>query len=156
MNPLMNAAAVRVLDGELAAVRGELARLDAKTSTLTAVTGVGIAVLTSQISHGPLAVRLVLAAAGITLTAAAIVLLQGVLRPQVGGRGWSQWADLSPVEIEDLFADPIEVAEIGPSDLHILAGIVRRKQRRLRVACDLLVVALALVAVALLAGALTP
>lgn len=145
--------AVRVLDGELAAVRGELNRLDSKAATLIAVVGAVMAILTSQIGRSALPVRITLAAAGLALTGAAVLLLVMVLRPRLGSTGFCRWADTAPDEIQSLFrARPYRVAELQPADLHFLSVLVLRKQRWFRRAVDLVVLGLALVWAALVAG----
>ncbi|MDL4777871.1 Pycsar system effector family protein [Actinomadura xylanilytica] len=151
-----------VLADELGAVRQEMTRLDGKVSTLVAISGAGLAVLTSQISRGPAPVRVMLAAAGLALAAAAVVLLAGILRPRLGRGGFNLWAGLSVEQIERLFTvghlgpedgRSLAVGWLAPADLHVLSVLVQRKQRLLRIAVDLLAVAVALIAVALIVGA---
>src|SRR4051812_30184071 len=85
-----------LLCGELAAVRGELSRVDAKCATLTGLAGAAAAFLTTRIHTAtPLLTRLLLAAAGIGLAAAAVLLLAGVLRPRTGTTGFRRWAAMN-------------------------------------------------------------
>ena len=147
-----------MLAEELAGVRHELTRLDAKCGTLVAITGAGLAVLTSQITRGPLPVRVLLAAAGVLLAASAVVILAGILRPRLGKTGFCRWAEMTPAEITHLFrggtaGTQSQVAELQPTDLAVLSGLVRVKQGRLRVAVDLLITAIVLIAVALVVKA---
>jgi hypothetical protein len=135
------------LAAKLAVVRGEQARLDAKCSTLAAVNGAVMAVLTSQISRAPAPARFVLAGAGIALAVSAVILLAGVLRPRLGTSGFMAYASMSSEEIEDLFA--YEVSSLA-DDLRFLSCLVRGKQLRLRRAVDLLTAGLVLIGVALI------
>ncbi|TYB38407.1 Pycsar system effector family protein [Actinomadura chibensis] len=143
----MTAPTLKPIDAELAAVRGEQARLDAKCGTLTAVVGAVMAILTSQIGRAPLAVRVVLALAGVALAASAVVLLVGVLRPRLGTSGFVRYAVMTPAQITTAFAGwtPNETS----TDLRFLSELVLVKQRRLRRAIDLLIVGLVLVGIAL-------
>jgi hypothetical protein len=91
------------LEGELAAVRGELARVDAKCGVLTAVATGAAAFTATQAGHGPLAARVILAAAGVTFAAAVLILLPAPSGPDSGTpdgadtgrcppRTWPGWA----------------------------------------------------------------
>ncbi|WP_067801365.1 Pycsar system effector family protein [Actinomadura formosensis] len=141
------------VDAELAAVRGEQARLDAKCGTLTAVVGAVMAILTSQIGRAPLPVRVVLALAGVALAASAVVLLAGVLRPRLGGSGFVRYAAMTSAEIGEAFDRWAPHHPIN--DLRFLSGLVLVKQRRLRWAIDLLITGLVLIGIALGAAVIT-
>lgn len=140
-----------LLSSELAAVRGELTRVDAKSATLAGLAGVGLAFLVTQTGHGPLAARLALAAAG-TVLAAATELLLMVLRPRLGSTGFRRYAAMAPAEIRALFAAAVIVNGpddragrlpsglvdgIEADDLQVLSDIVNRKYRALRTSVDL-------------------
>jgi hypothetical protein len=147
----MTGEQMRALEAEVAAVRGELTRLDAKCGTLASVAGIGAAVLTGQITHGPVAARVLLAAAGLLLAVAAVLLLW-ILRPRMGRTGWCRWAHLDAQSITVAFTRG-DAAVRAADDLHVLSAITMAKQIRLRRAVDLLVAAVAVVAAALVAGA---
>jgi hypothetical protein len=150
---------------ELAAVRGELARVDAKCSTLTGLAGAMLAFLVTQAGHGPIAARVLLAAAGVVLAADVVVLLL-VLRPRLGSTGFRRYAVLSPAQVRALFLvhspyDPDTRGNGAPGsagdgieaeDLQVLSQITDRKYRGLRRAVDLTVVAVVFMVFALLAG----
>ncbi|WP_242911458.1 hypothetical protein [Actinomadura terrae] len=135
------------LAAEVAAVRGEQARLDAKCGTLTAVVAAVTAILTSQIARAPSPVRVVLALAGLALAASAVVLLAGVLRPRLGVGGFVRYAVMTPEAIAQRFAT--RAPEVAVADLQFLSYLVLVKQQRLKVAIDLLTVGLVLIGLAL-------
>lgn len=135
------------VDAELAAVRAEQARLDAKCGTLTAVVGAVMALLTSQIGRTALPVRILLALAGLALAASAVVLLAGVLRPRLGTTGFMRYAAMTLEEITGTFDRWSPHRTIN--DLRFLSGLVLVKQRRLRLAIDLLITGLVLIGIAL-------
>jgi hypothetical protein len=150
---------------ELAAVRGELTRVDAKCSTLTGLAGAMLAFLVTQAGHGPIAARVLVAAAGVVL-AAAILTLLSVLRPRLGSTGFRRYATMSSAQVRALFLvhspyDPGARGNGGPAgsgdgieaeDLQVLSVITDRKYRGLRLAVDLTVVAVVFLVFALLAG----
>jgi Pycsar effector protein len=151
------------LSEELAAVRAELARVDAKCATLAALAGAAAAFTATQAAHGPLAVRAAAAAAGLAFTAAVLVLLLAVLRPRFGGSGFCRYAALSQLAIRDLarygWTDDVqhgrprlEAHVLGPSDLSVLSKLAYAKYRRLRLAVDLMSAGVALLAAAVVAG----
>lgn len=135
---------------EVAAVRAELTRLDAKCGTLTGLAGAAVAFLATQVGgDAPIAQRALLAAAGLVLTAATVLLLSGVLRPKLGPTGFRFWAALPP---EEIAAEIAARDDLGPSELHVLSKICNTKNIRLRLAVDLIVVAVGLIGVGLVAG----
>jgi hypothetical protein len=159
------------LSEELAAVRGELARVDGKCATLAGLTGAAAAFTATQAGRSALvAVQALTVSAGLAFTAAALVLLT-VLRPTLGSGGFCQWATLSAAEIESRAAQrgedarPGGRATIGAARtaraeaaelLWILSVIAVTKYRRLRLAVDLAVAGVALLAVTAVAtGVLT-
>jgi Family of unknown function (DUF5706) len=155
--------AKELLTSQLAAVRGELTRVDAKCSTLVSLAGAALAFLVTQ-AHGPLLVRVLLAAAGVTLAGATVALL-AVLRPRLGTTGFRRFAVMDSAEVRALFtvrhpfdpeargnggaaqADPVG---IECEDLRVLSQIVNRKYLGLRLAVDLVAAAAVLVAAALI------
>jgi hypothetical protein len=156
------------LSEELAAVRGELGRVDAKCATLAGLTGAAAAFTATQAAgHAPVAVRAAAVAAGLAFTASALVLLLAVLRPTLGSAGFCRWAALSAPEIEDcaekhddaestggipaVSAARADAAEV----LQVLSVITVTKYRRLRVAVDLAAAGVALLAAVAVAGAIT-
>jgi hypothetical protein len=163
--------AAPVLDSELAAVRAELARVDAKCSTLAALAGAAAAYTAGQASHGPAAVRGVLVAAGAVFTAAVLVLLLTVLRPRLGSAGFCRWAGLSACEIGSRATQLDDALAIGgipameaaraarehtAHTLQTLSVITLTKYQRLRLAVDLAAVGVLLLAATGIAGAVAP
>lgn len=135
--PTVTTETGRILAAELAAVRGELVRADAKCATLTGLAGAGLAFLL-QASTGQrvdLVVRVLLAAAAICWAAAALLLLVRVLRPHQGPSGFRWWAERGPVALMEEW--PSENTYLA-HELHILAGIAVRKYDALRRAVTLL------------------
>jgi Pycsar effector protein len=140
------------LSAELAAVRAELPRVDAKCGTMTGLTMAGLAFLATQVTHGPIVVRVLMGAAGVTLAAATLVLLLAVIRPRLGNTGFRLYARMSPEKVRELFADQAAAVGRQEQDLIVLATITDRKYRHLRLAVDLTAVAVAITAMAILAG----
>ena len=140
------------LSVELAAVRAELPRVDAKCSTLAGLTMAGLAFLSTQVSHGPMVVRVLMGAAGVVLAAATLVLLVAVIRPRMGTTGFRLYAGMSPERVRELFAEQVGAAGRQEHDLVVLSSITDRKYRNLRIAVDLTAVAVVFTAVAILAG----
>jgi hypothetical protein len=141
------------LTNELAAVRAELPRVDAKCGTLTGLTMAGIAFLATQVTHGPTAVRVLMAASGLTMAAATVVLLAVVIRPRFGSTGFRAYATATPAELRTLLIAECQATQ--ERDLIVLSRITNRKYRGLKLATDLTVVAVALAAVAIVAGVLS-
>jgi hypothetical protein len=151
------------LSEELAAVRGELARVDSKCATLAGLAGAAAAFTASQAGHGPAPVRAAVAAAGVAFTAAVLVLLLTVLRPCFGTAGWCRYAAMTAEQIGNIgrhgWTGPhrgrgTSGAEMGPEDLVALARITGAKYRRFRVAVDLAAVGVVLLAIAVVGGAI--
>lgn len=138
------------LTSELAAVRAELTRVDAKCGTLTALTGAGMLALATQVTHGPAPVRALLGIAGVLLAFATVKLLS-VLRPRLGSTGFRRYAAMTRDQVEQFLAR-VDPAEVEVEDLQVLSSIVNRKYVGLRHAVDLILFAVVLVAVALLVG----
>lgn len=135
---------------ELTAVRAELARTDAKCSTLAGLTGAAAAFIATQTGRAPLPVRSLLGLAGVLLVTAAIVLLVGVLRPRLGSTGFRRYARMTSAQIDLHFRQPQSPAE----DLRVLSVICDAKNRLLRRAVDLTACGVALIGLAVAAGVL--
>jgi hypothetical protein len=148
------------LDGELAVVRGELARTDSKCGVLTAIATGAAAFSASEAGHGPFAARFILAAAGVVFAAAVLVLL-AVLRPKLGTAGWCRYMAAEPADLRRLDkGEAVELAagagvwarDLGPEDLAVLTAITAVKFTRLRVAVDLIRAGIVLLAAGTVAG----
>lgn len=144
------------LNEELAAVRAELTRLDGKCSTLAGLSGAALAFVAARTAgHGALVVKVPLVAAGAALAAAAVVLLTMVLRPRFGPTGFNRYAVMTSDQIRKALETGSDDGDAGRTrDLHILSTFARRKNRRLRLAVDLIVIAVVLITLAMGAGAL--
>jgi len=140
---------------ELAAVRAELPRVDAKCGTMTSLSMAGLAFVATQVTHGPMVVRVLMGAAGVVLAAATLVLLVAVIRPRLGTTGFRMYGRMSPEKVRELFADPAAAVDHQERDLIVLATTTDRKYRHLRIAVDLTAVAVAFTAAAMLAGVLS-
>ncbi len=161
----------RLLTGERAATRAELARVAGKCSTLAGLAGAAAVFAASEAGHGPAWARVTLATAGMLLTAAVLVLLLGVLRPRLGTTGFCRYAALSATQVERLFGTghsddymghegrypdgTVHAEDIGAADLHILSCLTVRKQLWLGLAVMLIAVGVVLLAGGLLAGVIT-
>jgi hypothetical protein len=145
------------LNEELAAVRAELTRLDSKCSTLAGLSGAALAFVAARVAgHGPVLAKVPLVAAGATLAAAAVVLLATVLRPRFGPTGFNRYAAMTATQIRTLLETRTGDEDTDRArDLHILSAFARRKNRRLRLAVDLITAAVALIALGMAIGALT-
>lgn len=135
-----------LLAAELVAVRDELPRVDAKCATLASLTMGGIAFLATQVSHGPIAVRVLMAASGLMLTAATLVLLLVVIRPRLGSTGFRAYATATPAAIQQLRTR--RARECQETNLVVLSQITNRKFRGLQIATDLTAAAVVLAAAA--------
>jgi hypothetical protein len=151
------------LDGELAAVRAELARVDAKCGVLSAVaTGAAAFTATQTGGHGPLVARVILAAAGV-LFAAAVAVLLATLRPRLGTAGWCRYVPLTESDIWDLdscghtgdYPRELRTSTFGREDLAALVSITAVKFGRLRLAVDLTGAGVVLLAAGVVAGVVT-
>lgn len=144
---------------ELAAVRGELARVDAKCATLIGLAGAALAFLVTQIAGpAPLAVRVLLGGAAVVLAVAAVVLL-AVIRPRLGTVGFCRYAAMTSDEIRRMFtageASSTHERRFRAESLLTYSRITRRKYGRLRVAVDLLGAGVVLLGAGVVAGAIT-
>jgi hypothetical protein len=138
-----------LLTEELAAVRGELTRVDSKASMLLALAAGGMAVVATADQHRLAAVLLV--NGGMVSVGLALVLLLSVVRPRLGVTGFLRHAGGT---IDDVRAELTTCdADVWRSqELACLSRIARRKYELLRSAVDLLSLALALILAGLLAG----
>jgi hypothetical protein len=161
-----------MLDSEVAAVRGELARIDAKCATLAGLTGAAAAFTAAQAAgHGPVATRAVVVAAGLAFTGSVLVLLLAVLRPTLGTAGFCRWAVLSAGEIQARAKNwdgtqrtggvpAMEAAHAARADaaelLRVLSVIAVTKYLRLRLAVDLAAAGAALLTVSAVTAVVWP
>lgn len=136
------------LDAACATVTSEIGRTDSKASLLLAFDGAVLAGLASLADKKlPLPAQLVGAAAGLTLAAAAVLLLL-VVRPNLGGRApapgsFPHWAQLDADAIRASMDTDTRAARIKA-----LATIAVAKYARLALAVDTILTALALLLVA--------
>lgn len=139
------------LDAACAAVTTEIGRTDNKASLLLAFDGAVLAGLASLASLAdkdlPLPAQLVGGAAGLTLAAAAVLLLL-VVRPDLGGRtpapgSFPHWARLDAAAIRASMDDDTRGARIKA-----LSTIAVAKYERLARAVDTILASLALLLVA--------
>ncbi|GAA4603958.1 hypothetical protein GCM10023195_13310 [Actinoallomurus liliacearum] len=146
------AGAESLLGAELTAVRGELARVDAKCATLTTLTMAGLAFIATKVGHGPELARALLSVAGLMLAAATLTLLT-VISPHIGYI--RLYARLSPTGVRELLADQAAAAKHHENSLISLSRVVSRKYLGLLIAVTETGTAVALIAVAtLLTGVL--
>lgn len=148
---------------ELDGVRGELTRLDAKTTGLTGLTGTMITILVAgaSIARLPLPALGAIIGAAVLLAAALAVLLVGVIMPALrnrrgrghvgAGYGFVRYAAVGSV---GALVDVLAVNETGLT--HLLASellqssqLTARKNRRLQLAVVLLLGALVAMVAAL-------
>jgi hypothetical protein len=140
------------IDSALSLLRVEVARTDSKASLLLALTGAALAVLVSQSTDGHLPVPAVAVGGvgAVALLAATVVLLLAV-RPQLGGPGWPQWANLTDDELRDELAAGQHLTLVKA-----LAASVRAKYARIRLAVDLLLTGLGFLAAAAVLAVMNP
>ncbi|MER7126714.1 Pycsar system effector family protein [Micrococcus luteus] len=141
---------------EIAAVRVELGRADGKAATLAGLVGTAVSVAVGLAAIGAVYLPgLVKVVAWITvlLLAAALGLLLLAIRPALArpgdGVGWAAHADSSPAVLATTPA--VDHARAQHAELVHLSRLAAVKYRRIRIAVDLLLAALA---VALLAAVL--
>jgi xanthine/uracil permease len=144
------------LNEELAAVRTELTRLDGKCSTLAGLSGAALVFVAARVAgHGPMLAKVPLVVSGVALAAAAVVLLATVLRPRFGPTGFNRYAVMTATQIRTLLESSAGDEDTDRArDLNILSGIARTKNRRLRMAVDLIITAVVLIALGMCIGAL--
>ncbi|MFJ3630353.1 Pycsar system effector family protein [Streptomyces albidoflavus] len=136
------------LDAACASVVTEIGRTDNKASLLLAFDGAVLAGLASLTGKDlPLPAQLVGGGAGLALAAAAVLLLL-VVRPDLGGRtpapgSFPNWAHLDAATIRASVDD-----DTRPARIKALSTIAVAKYRRLALAVDTILAALALLLVA--------
>jgi hypothetical protein len=140
------------LAAQFRAVHTELARVDAKAGTLLAVAGVALSVGLSVLGRAHLPVAAAAAGwAAATAVGAAVALLAGAVRPQLGNdHGFVRLARLSREQL----LDPIDPDPVDPAQLIWLARLTVGKYTRVRWSVDLLRVALAATGLAAVLAAL--
>ncbi|MCX4665035.1 Pycsar system effector family protein [Streptomyces uncialis] len=142
----------RNLNGAHEAVVTEIGRTDGKASLLLAFTGAALAGLASAADNGlPMPTKILGGAAALALGAAAVLLLL-VVRPGLSGAdraSFPYWARLDEDEIRACMTGDTRAARV-----RVLSVIAVRKFSRLRSAVDLLLTALALLALAAIGAAL--
>ncbi|GAA2576770.1 DUF5706 domain-containing protein [Actinomadura fulvescens] len=146
-----------LLEGELLAVRGELARIDTKVATLTSLAGAILAFLVTQAgADNPWPVKVLLVSAGLALAAAAVLLLTQVLRPRLGTTGFCRWAFMTGDEVRRALLTCSEYGEQAhqTTELIVLSRLARTKYQAVQRAVDLLTTGLVLTFAALVAGVL--
>ena len=144
------------LNEELAAVRTELTRLDGKSSTLTTLAGAALAfVVAHTAGHAPIAVKVPMVIAGIAVACAAVLLLATVLRPRLGPTGFNRYSTMTSAQICALLKTGTGADADRAKDLEILSRFARVKNLRYRLALDLTVTGVALIALAMAIGLLT-
>lgn len=159
-----------LLTSELAAVREELPRVDDKCQALAKLTSAGQAAMAFLLTtaHTSALARLLLAATGVQLATAALVVLVA-LRPQLGHTGFRRYAAMTSPQVTALFTTPVRAHAFDPDGpfsgtatstadgieaehLQVLSRIVDRKYRALRHAFTLTGFAVMFLTFALVAG----
>lgn len=138
----------RLLAGELAAIRGELARVDAKAGILLSLSSAGIAFVATTAPKVSGAEAVLLIGSAAALTAAALVLLLTVLRPRLGASSFNSWATRTPAQILAA-ADQVTEDQHAANELGFLSYLISRKFRQLQRGVDLLALGVVLLAVAI-------
>ncbi|GAB3053572.1 Pycsar system effector family protein [Micromonospora schwarzwaldensis] len=145
------------LTAELATVRAELVRVDAKASTLLTLAGtaltIGLAVLARADLPTP---ALTAGAATVAVIGVAVGLLACAVRPSLGGsHGLVRYAVSAPGDLmTDAALPPLSMASLRAHELVWLSHTAVRKYRRVRAAVDLLLAGLVGIAVTALLTAL--
>lgn len=133
------------LTTELATVRAELVRVDAKASTLLTIAGtaltVGLAVLARAGLPGP---ALATGTATVAVIGVAVGLLACAVRPSLGGgHGLVRYAVSAPGDLmTDAALPPLSMASVRAHELVWLSRAAVAKLRRVRCAVDLLLAGL--------------
>ncbi|MFS1305182.1 Pycsar system effector family protein [Streptosporangium longisporum] len=147
-----------ILDHEATAVRAELARTDTKAGIILAFAGTSFSVLAAlTVLASALAVpaRVGLGVAVALLAAASAVTLT-VIRPALPrrGRGGTGFTAAAFLDVDELLATLPDTATERARDVIRLSQIAHAKYRKLRLAVDLMLTALAVVVTSLPLGAL--
>ncbi|MFI6530219.1 Pycsar system effector family protein [Streptomyces uncialis] len=134
------------LDDACATVTSEIARTDGKSSLLLAFTGAILAGLASAADHAlPLPAKILGSLAVLALGAAAVLLLL-VVRPRLGGHDHASFPYWARLDEDQILA--CMTGDSRPARIRVLSRIAVRKYRGLRRAVDLILTALALLALA--------
>lgn len=131
-------------------VRGELIRIDSKSSTLLALIGTGLGVVVAVASRSalPLSSRIAFAVAAVPLAMSVFYLLRTV-RPKLTGASFLRYRSLSIGAIVAEFEDEaLAVADWQAARLQNASQVVLGKFRNLRKATNWLIAALLLIAIA--------
>ena len=148
-------AAAPALSAALAEVRAELARTDNKAATLLGLVGAGLAVVVGVGSarHLPAVSTAAMWASAACLTAAVTALLLVVRPVHGGGSRGSLWhyAAADPADLAAAFTGPTPPGQ-DTERLARLSGIAADKYACIRRSVDLMLLALALLALAVLAA----
>ncbi len=127
--------------GMMTDLRTELARTDAKASSLLGIAGVVAAVLVTALTgkHLPLLAVAAVSVAIVTFTSTTVVLAT-ILRPQLPPErapgSYAAWAGDPGTAWNEAHALTYSRIEVLADQVAILASIVDRKYRRLRIAGD--------------------
>lgn len=138
---------------EITAVRGELARIDAKAATIVGLDGAGLlfsATAASAAGVSPVQAGLLLLASS-TLALSALAVLIGAARPTAGPTGLHRWAGMGTGDVLEALAGADE-ADHGARELVFLSTLAAHKYRAIRRGVDALVGGVLLLAATVLAG----
>ncbi|MCX4971242.1 DUF5706 domain-containing protein [Streptomyces sp. NBC_00654] len=147
--PAATEATDRTLERACTAVAGEIARTDSKASLLLAFTGAALAGLASIADKDLPLISQLFGGAAVAALAAAAVLLLLVVRPNLGGsrrvvrEGFPLWARLDEDSLRTALSEDTRITRI-----QTLSIVAVSKYQRLARAVDVILTALALLAVA--------
>ncbi|MET1035208.1 MAG: Pycsar system effector family protein [Arthrobacter sp.] len=134
---------------EMAVIRLELARVDAKASTLVGLDGAGLLFAATSANSAPMAAKVLLLAVAVTLAFSATFALLA-LRPRFGPTGLCRWRQMI---LHDLAA-AMNGRQRGDSvlELKFMSQLTYDKFRALRWSVNAIFVAVALLVTAVVAG----
>ncbi|MFE7764868.1 Pycsar system effector family protein [Streptomyces sp. NPDC057438] len=119
-------------DQAAAMLRGELGRADSKASILLALTGAGLAGISSVAPDLDIhAAAMTAGVFGALALVSATVLLLLTVRPRLGGTGWTNWHQLADAELQGWLTRGHSVA-----DVRALQAAVHLKFRQIQHAVD--------------------
>lgn len=152
MNRIISSESRRLLADELAGVRGELPRIDAKAGATIGLDGAGLiaAATLAAAEDIPAVQRVLFVAAVLAFTASALVAVR-TLRPRTGPTGVALWSTLSADQILSAL-DDLEADEHNAGELRVLAVVSATKFQQLQRAADILFAGVGLLALAVVAG----
>ncbi|WP_431973974.1 Pycsar system effector family protein [Micromonospora haikouensis] len=134
------------LTAELATVRAELVRVDAKASTLLTLAGTALTVGLAVLARADLPIpALATGAVTVAVIGVAVGLLACAVRPSLGGgHGLIRYATSAPGDLmTDAALPPLSMASLRAHELVWLSRTTVAKYRRVRTAVDLLLCGLA-------------